>query len=1051
MVRKYLVVVLALFAVAPAAFAGITGILTGKVTDADGKGVAGATVRVLSTTRGGISKSDGKYTIININAGQYDVRVTAVGYDTATKRVTISADQTVNLNFTLTQGGVQMKAVDVTAEREMIRSTDVGTVRSTKGSDMTKMARDNVASAISLNAGITASGNNFTVRGSRETETQVLVDGLTITDQFSGGFGNSGATVSSAMPSPFATEEVQSQTGGFGAEYGNAVGGIVNTVVKTGKTDRFEGLVRWRKDAPFLYGTAGNGIEAGAPNEDVVDVTLGGPIGINRSTFFVAVRNTYQNFRNVGLQVLDPAGNNLGQQPNNRTWGRNITARLKFQVTDAAYLLVGGMYGIDNFERASWGWLYADQQGVKTDQFGNPILDANGNTQSNGFIERSAKQAIIQDFSSNAFAQINHTLGQNTVYELRASYNAKKTEIGKRVTPDAPDIFTGWDLHYPEDNLAIDDRNDTALYVQGSNVILDAYEYLRTNAITEDGYAQFEVTRPNPITGFVEGPGDAQTTRNPYGLFNYFNARGNETGVDLRRASFFQLDGNITHNLELGDTRHVLKGGFEMRLLTLSRHQNGNPWDGNPFFDFYGNDYGENIYIDPSVDNYEATKAATEEPFTPVTGAIFFQDQIQFKGLIFTPGIRIDYLDPNSLYRSQFDRFYALGEDQGFEDAQAKLYFSPRLTITYPVSDDGRQNFKLAYGIYYQAPPFADFYDNYNATFLRGGSALGNPNLEMQRTNQYEVSYNHQLSDLFALTVTGFYKDIYNQSDLAYVRVVPDPFFQQVMSAYGNSKGIELTLERRTADNWGFNVNYTLMSATGTANNSGTVVSLDPYTGNPAFPVEPFPLSFDRRHRVNMVLNFFWGNDEGPMIAGIPFLEYFSINMTGFWQSGAPYTPVNAQGQAIGAINSARFPSFWNSDLRIVRTIPLQDLIGGNTSLDIFLDVTNLLNNTEAISYYTRTGSPDNDGFQLNRVPGDFPSTAYFRDADPKNKVTTQSNQYDRVGKRLYNAAADFNSDGVVTAEESYKGYQIYVQDVIDRRGNYQYPRTVFFGITFRF
>lgn len=41
-------------------------------------------------------------------------------------------------------------------------------------------------------------------------------------------------TLSKTMPSPFATEAVQVQAGGFGAEYGNASGGIVNTVVKTG-------------------------------------------------------------------------------------------------------------------------------------------------------------------------------------------------------------------------------------------------------------------------------------------------------------------------------------------------------------------------------------------------------------------------------------------------------------------------------------------------------------------------------------------------------------------------------------------------------------------------------------------------------------------------------------------------------------------------------------------------------------------------------------------------------------------------------------------------
>lgn len=1046
MVRKYLVLILALATIAPTAFAGITGILAGKVTDADGKPVPGVTIRVLGTTRGGISQGNGKFTIINVNAGTYSVRATAVGYDTVlVNEVDIVADQTKMLNISMSSGELQMKEVVITADRDMVRTSDLGTARTQKGDDLVKIGRDNVASALSLNAGIRAEGTGFNTRGSRTAETQVLVDGLTMTDQFTGGLGNSGATVSAAMPSPLATEEVSAQTGGFGAEYGNAVGGIVNTVVRTGRTDRFEGQVRWRKDVPFLWGVSGNGYDAGTPLEDVVDVTFGGPLGFNRSTFFVAVRNTFQNHRNFGLQVEDPIQNNLGQMPNNRTWSRNITARMKFQLSDQAFLQVGGLYGLVNGERGGWGWLYMDQPGVLTSATGTPILDANGNTQSNGFVERSAKQIVVQEFSTNAFAMINHTLGSNTNYQLRASYNSKTTETGKRVTPDAPDIFSGWELHQPVDNLIADDT----IFVAGQNRIIDSYESLRRRTPSADGFVQLEFTQRNPITGFVEGPADVQSTKNPYGVFNFFAARGNEGGIDFRTADFIQLDGNITHNLEVGETRHVFKAGFELRLLSLKRHQNGNPWDGSPFYDVYGT---ENLYFDADVPDPAAAKAQTEQPYDPITAGIFFQDQIQFQGLSFTPGLRVDYLDPNALYRTETSRFIPFGSSEGFATSEAKFYFSPRLTITYPVSDNGWQNFKLAYGIYYQATPWADYYDSFNTPFLRGGQALGNPNMEMQRTNQYEISYNHQLTSVFAVTLTGYYKDIYNQSDLAFIRAVPNPFYQRVMSAYGNSKGLEITLDRRTSDNWGFNLNYTLSAATGTANNSSTIVALDPYTDQPAFPVEPFPLGFDRTHRVNAVFNLAWGAEEGPRIAGVPFLEHFNINLSGFWQTGAPYTPVNLAGQAIGALNSGRFPAFWNSDLRIIRNVPLQKILGGNTSIDLILDVTNMLNFTDAVSFFTTTGNPDNNGTTMARVPGDFPVTSYYRDADPKNKVTMQPEQYDRVGERLYSAFGDTNGDGIQTAEESYAGYQRYIATVEARRvNNYQYPRAVYFAIGFRF
>ncbi|MEY3386627.1 MAG: hypothetical protein RIR53_1438 [Bacteroidota bacterium] len=1031
MARRYILTIITLCLAATASWAGITGILAGKVTDKEGNPVAGAAIRVLGTTRGANSKLDGKFTVVNINAGSYDVRVTAVGYDTVTKRVTIVSDQTLTINFTLNAGGVTMKTVDVSAQREMVRPTDVGTSRVTKGSDMTKIARDNVASALSLSAGIRASGQGFTVRGGRQNETQILVDGLPVNDQFVGALGNVGSTISAALPSTFATEEVQAQTGGYGAEYGNAVSGVVNTVVKTGRTDRYEGLVRWSKDIPALFGKAGNGLQFGGFHQDIVDANISGPLGLGRSTFFIHVNNEFRLFRNPGLQVIDPIGNNWGQLPNNRTWKRTINGRLRFALSDESAVLVGTNWGMGVFELSSIAWLYATDEGARVDMRGQLIRDANGNIVTNGVPERLAKQPIIQDIQSQNFVQLNQTLGENTFFDVKVSYNTKTNEIGKRRSFTGPGLFSGIELYQSTDTLNV---NDVGYIGSSSNQILDEYDVLRALGNTVD--VEFDSEKRtqsfrNPITGYIEGTLDNQSTKNPFGLEGFFNAHGNTAPVELRRSPSVQVDGNITHTMEVGNSRHVLKGGFEFRTNDLSLYQNNAPWTGEQFSQSYGY---ENI----------TTPINTKPARTPTTAAAFIQDQIILKGLVLTAGLRMDYVAPNA------QTFDIGGQDSLAIDAAAKINLGPRISITYPASEDGRQNFQLSYGVYYQNPPFSNLFDGIysNRVFE---NFFGNPDLQPQRTNQFQASYNHQLSDELAISITGYYNDIRNQPSIRVDTFQNEPKYQYALTSYGNSRGLEFTFMKRLSDNWSFNVNYTASTVRGNVQSATSLPPLDPATGALQFPIVDFLLGNDIPHRVNVIFGFQWGKDEGPTIAGIPIFENLAINASGFWQSGAPYTPVNIRGLQAGQINSARFPSFWQSELRIVRTIPLDGVFGGRTAIDLTLDMTNIFNYTEAITFYATTKNPDYDGNNLNFQFGNLTGQTYYREADVINKASVAVDQYDRYGMRKYQPLADRNRDGRVTAEERYQSYLDYVDLFVARRVNYQTPRTVFFAVAFRF
>jgi hypothetical protein len=132
----------------------------------------------------------------------------------------------------------------------------------------------------------------------------------------------------------------------------------------------------------------------------------------------------------------------------------------------------------------------------------------------------------------------------------------------------------------------------------------------------------------------------------------------------------------------------------------------------------------------------------------------------------------------------------------------------------------------------------------------------------------------------------------------------------------------------------------------------------------------------------------------------------------------------------------------------------LQDWFGesmGRTSLQIFADVFNLFNRTEVVAVFARTQDPDNDGDVLDRMLGDFTPVVWYREASLSNPSTFQPTQYDLYGERLYNENSDFNKDGLVTQEEKYQAYKNYREDRIAFRGNYQTPRSAFFGVMINF
>ena len=123
MLRRFLKIVVALVALAPAASAVAQpagGSIAGLVRDASGAAIPGATVRIVNEVTGvslqAVSDEQGAYRTAALGPGAYTVEITLDGFEAAGRRVVLSAGQTAVVDVTLNPSRLT-ESVVVTARR----------------------------------------------------------------------------------------------------------------------------------------------------------------------------------------------------------------------------------------------------------------------------------------------------------------------------------------------------------------------------------------------------------------------------------------------------------------------------------------------------------------------------------------------------------------------------------------------------------------------------------------------------------------------------------------------------------------------------------------------------------------------------------------------------------------------------------------------------------------------------------------------------------------------------------------------------------------------
>ncbi|MGA0255642.1 MAG: TonB-dependent receptor [Rhodothermales bacterium] len=387
------------------------------------------------------------------------------------------------------------------------------------------------------------------------------------------------------------------------------------------------------------------------------------------------------------------------------------------------------------------------------------------------------------------------------------------------------------------------------------------------------------------------------------------------------------------------DQRNMVKAGLEFR-----RH------------DLVFNDQFTAVF---PVGNEFETRLITNGYYQrkPIEASAYIQDKIEFDGLIVNIGLRWDYFDsdgpvladendPDIVFE---ERRQALAEGEIFADASAKSQLSPRLGVSFPISERGVVHF--SYGWFFQIPNFELLYRNPQFRLGTSGSGLigliGNADLRPQKTINGEIGLKQALSNDTSVEITAYFRDINDlagtATDPILVRGTSARYGKFVNSDFGFIRGMILRFDQRIMDNMSISLDYTYQVAKGNASDPAAVYNAA--AAKQEREQQIVPLDWDQLHTANVSMTY----DDRANNWGMSIISSFG--------TGLPYTPQQTT-QQTGVIlpttiqlNSQAKPTTWDVDLTAYKSFRMS---GGE--LQIFTKIDNLFDRQNEYGVFGDTG-----------------------------------------------------------------------------------------------
>lgn len=1046
-----------LFLFCSQAMAVTTGKITGLVKDSEtGDPLAGVNVLIVGTTMGGATDIDGRYFILNVPVGTWDLKATYIGFkDYTVMGVLVTIDHTTTIDFDMQTEVIAGEEVTVTAERKMIQMDNTATKTFISASDITSVPSESFTDLVTMEAGAVG----MSVRGGRSSGTIFYIDGVSMRNPMTGygaGQGNSqtnstngaqaggpSTDISLNVDLPeFAFEEIEMMSGGYSPEYGNAQDAVINIATAEGR-DKHSGRFRvtdegrifsslnetydreWYIDPDFklapdyMIGDSlvarggrivigGTEMDAAAieelhKNSEAVYIDGNVESYSNSTPIWTDTRGDYKRnkysfafngplmknaFYALSGEYLDQA---QGHFNNQQRENYSILGKLTYQLSqktkfNISYLTSKQLYTVYDYEYAKYN-TEAYVPGYGTLQPTLSILP-----------DRLKSTMIftgVMNHAINANSYLTLTFGQyNSTYDQKYhDYDDRDGDgdtdeylVFKRMTVKSghPDSTSGPYAYSESRELRYTTEDDGLVYIwtqDPTKVDTSSPDY---NAAY---LGEWRIGNPDLLVDHNDPSTHLWSEQNPVGWKEIWEAQYNAETDSWDWTSDWLFVNGDNEVEETGVSHPELDEG---QLFYVSDALWKSYGDGYGHLESYSNvstfklDYsnqihpihflqigGEFLRYDLSMFSIATFSLSNyyldEWHEKPTEWGIYFRDKIEMGGLIVNAGIRLDSYNLGDVVYSDdaLDPLSApVDEETGeiknpvnwSDNVGAKVYISPRLGISHPITD--RDVLHFSYNHFLQRPDWRYFFENIGYSTEGAYEEIGNPELEPQRTVSYEVGFTHQFTANMKVDITGYYKDIFGWVQQSQINNLAGTRFWIYENAdWGAVKGFEVAVDKRMSNNFSADINYTYMVTSGRLS--------DPQLGgtylwrNLVTPSDPHALDHDQTHTLSAKFTYYIPAARNQLMGDWMF------NVTDRYGSGFPYdTQDRASATTVPAENDGRLPATNQLDMRIQKGFDI-----GIGRLITYLEVYNVLNTENMV--YSPEGVPYSSEWYQSEVDRD--------------------------------------------------------------------------------